>query len=163
MERFRLTIGYSFALIVLMIAAGWIQTQGQSVDPAAVQSVSAEPVAQQGGGRSELARPLLIALLFPTSLIALVLLCESNPVWAGKLLRARFWAPFVLSFPYFFLLVLLSGIAVQFVLVSPLAQLFIPLEAFAAANAFLLWGLFFSLVAVFSLPALERWVLKRYP
>lgn len=166
MERFRLTIAYSLALIVLYVAAGWVQSLEPPFAPDDAQSLDVAPVVEAvSGAREEVVEPwmVMVAIAYPALLIALVLFCERNPVRTGRLLRSRGWAPFVLSFPYFFLLALSIGIVARLVLMTPVAQLFSPLGGFAAANTFLLWGLFFSLLAVLSLPTLEKWVSQRYP
>jgi hypothetical protein len=159
MKGGRWVLAYTIGLAVLMVAAGWAQDLGASA------WVGLEPAPTDETGnmeRDHTGRWPMVAFLLPIALISLVLLCEREPEWAGRLLRTSTWSSFVLSAPYFFLIVLMAGAAAELVMVSPLSALLRPLAGFASGNATLLWIIYFALVAVVSLPALETWLAKRY-
>lgn len=163
MDRRRLTGRYATCLTVLLLAAGWIADPGHWGQEAKTLMPAAQPgVTEPGLGVVNIIL-ILLALLAAALLVLLVDCCERSPARAGRLLRSRSWAPFVLSFPYFFLLVLASGVVIELLLRTPISSLFRPLAGFVHANWFLMWCLFFSLVALFGLPAVERWLRQRYP
>lgn len=162
MSAMRLTLGYALAHVTVGMIRFW--TLSLNVDGSTHPPQTVADYATRNLGLSLEATLAIVALgLFWLVCCGIVFVSERFPRATGRTLRERPWMTFVVGAPYFFLLVQIVSTLIDMVSATTLARSIAPEGGFITANAFLLSGILFALLAMLLGPKAMSVLLKRYP
>jgi hypothetical protein len=162
MSAMRLTLWYGMAHVTVGMIRFW--TLSLNVDGSTHSPQTVADAATRTLGLSLEAALAIVALgLIFLVCCAIVYSSERFPRATGRTLRGRPWTTFVVVAPYFFLLVQIVSSLIDILAATTLVRTLVPETGFITANAFLLSGILFALLAMLLGPKTMSVLLKRYP